>query len=94
MDNEMFATPTRNDFENWRNSYVTQWYFDKIREMITGNQQLLGEGGTLDRTDMVRTQTWTAEKVGHITACEECLAIEPEYEDERLAEGEVFEDGT
>jgi hypothetical protein len=77
---EMIPEPTRGDFENWRNSYVTQWYFSRIREMIEERQTILGMGGTLNRTDMVPTQTLTAEYVGFIDGCNECLLIETQAE--------------
>jgi hypothetical protein len=78
--NEMIPEPTRGDFENWRNSYVTQWYFSRIQQMIEERQATLGMGGTLNRVDMVSTQTLTSEYVGFIDGCNECLLIETQVE--------------
>lgn len=73
--------PSVGEFDNWKTSPTTQWFFNRIRMLIGEEEVMLASGSCLRRDNMVETQTLTAESVGRIEGCRRCLDITPEGEE-------------
>jgi len=78
---DIHLEPSFKEYENWKSSTITQWFFNKIEQLIREKENTLSMGGAFNRTDPNATQTMTAEYIGFIDGCRSCLEITSEKEE-------------
>lgn len=69
------------DFHEWKESPVTQYFFSLIRKQTIGLMKDIGEGKTYNGTSVEQTALETARAFGAIEALESVLDIEFEEEE-------------
>lgn len=58
--------PSKDDWDEWKNSRVTQWVKAELRDMAKEYSMQMGEGSTMDVNSLERTALLTAQNVGFV----------------------------
>ena len=64
------------DFHEWQQNPVTQYYFSQITAKIIEKMKYVGGGGTYNEENVYQTAMQTAKEIGAIEALQEVLDIE------------------
>lgn len=71
---------SREDYHNWKESEVTQYFFSLIRKQAIQLMKDIGEGKTYNATSVEQTALETSRAFGAIEALESVLDIDFEEE--------------
>lgn len=70
---------TKDEFEGWKHSIVSQWFFQQCEELKRNSETGLGRGACFNRHSVESTALQTAEKIGFIKGIEAVFEISPQY---------------
>lgn len=69
---------TKEEFEGWKQSIMSRWFFAKCEELKRNAEDNLGKGIYFYRNSVERTALTTAENVGFIKGIDAVLDMEPD----------------
>ena len=72
----------RENLEIWQQDPMTRWYFNQIDGERKEIQEHMGQGGTIDNTNVYYTAQETAKHYGYVSALDFCTTFEMEVDDE------------